>query len=67
MGLVTTVHAKREGMERKLTAILCASVAGYSRLAGLDEEGTHQTLKVHLGLLMRPSEITASARIFDDG
>ena len=38
-------------MDRKLTAILYADVAGYSRLTGLDEEGTHQTLKVHLGLL----------------
>lgn len=38
-------------MERKLTAILYADVGGYSRLAGLDEEGTHQTLKAHLGAL----------------
>jgi adenylate cyclase len=42
---------KGEGMDRKLTAILYADVAGYSRLTGLDEEGTHQTLKAHLGLL----------------
>ena len=27
-------------MERKLSAILAADVAGYSRLMGLDEEGT---------------------------
>jgi hypothetical protein len=26
---------------RRLTAILAADVAGYSRLMGLDEEGTH--------------------------
>ena len=31
-------------MERKLTAILCADVYGYSRLMGEDEEGTLQTL-----------------------
>jgi adenylate cyclase len=31
-------------MERKLTAILCADVYGYSRLMGEDEEGTLRTL-----------------------
>ncbi len=31
-------------MERKLTAILCADVHGYSRLMGEDEEGTLRTL-----------------------
>ena len=29
---------------RKLTAILAADVAGYSRLMGADEEGTHERL-----------------------
>ena len=29
---------------RKLTAILCADVAGYSRLMGADEEATIETL-----------------------
>lgn len=38
-------------MERKLSAILYADVAGYSRLTGADEVGTHQRLKVHLGAL----------------
>ena len=28
-------------VERKLTAILCADVFGYSRLMGEDEEATH--------------------------
>src|SRR6266481_6990669 len=32
-------------VERRLAAILSADVAGYSRLTGLDEEGTHATLK----------------------
>ena len=32
------------GVERKLTAILCADVYGYSRLMGEDEEATHRTL-----------------------
>ena len=33
--------------ERRLTAILAADVAGYSRLMGADEEGTHARLKAH--------------------
>src|ERR1700686_127089 len=39
---------------RRLTAILAADVAGYSRLMGLDEEGTHERLKAHLGELVEP-------------
>jgi adenylate cyclase len=46
-----------ERVERRLTAILAADVAGYSRLTGLDEEGTHARLKDHLGSLVDP-EIT---------
>jgi TolB-like protein/class 3 adenylate cyclase/Tfp pilus assembly protein PilF len=38
-------------MERKLTAILYADVAGYSRLTGADEKGTFESLKVRLALL----------------
>jgi adenylate cyclase len=30
---------------RKLTAIVAADVAGYSRLVGLDEEGTLQRIR----------------------
>ena len=33
---------------RRLTAILAADVAGYSRLMGTDEEGTHERLRAHL-------------------
>src|SRR5215208_132951 len=33
---------------RRLTAILAADVAGYSRLMGDDEEGTHERLKAIL-------------------
>ena len=33
---------------RRLAAILAADVAGYSRLMGVDEEGTHERLKAHL-------------------
>jgi TolB-like protein/class 3 adenylate cyclase/Tfp pilus assembly protein PilF len=32
-------------MERKLTAILAADIAGYTRLMGTDEEGTHAALR----------------------
>jgi adenylate cyclase len=39
---------------RRLTAILAADVAGYSRLMGADEEGTHERLKAHLGELVDP-------------
>jgi adenylate cyclase len=34
-------------LERKLTAILCADVYGYSRLMGEDEEGTLRTLSAY--------------------
>ena len=39
---------------RRLAAILAADVAGYSRLMGADEEGTHERLKAHLGQLIEP-------------
>jgi len=39
---------------RRLTAILAADVAGYSRLMGLDEEGTHERLRAHLRELIDP-------------
>jgi adenylate cyclase len=35
------------GVERKLTAILCADVHGYSRLMGENEEATVRTLSTH--------------------
>ena len=38
-------------LPRKLAAILYADVAGYSRLTGEDEEGTHRTLSEYLDLL----------------
>jgi len=39
---------------RRLAAILAADVAGYSRLMGLDEEGTHERLKAHFRELVEP-------------
>ena len=43
-----------ERVERKLAAILAADVAGYSRLMGMDEEGTHARLKAHRSELIEP-------------
>jgi adenylate cyclase len=40
--------------ERKLAAILAADVAGYSRLMGMDEEGTHARLKTYRRELIDP-------------
>jgi adenylate cyclase len=39
---------------RRLAAILAADVAGYSRLMGVDEEGTHERLRAHLLELVDP-------------
>src|SRR5713101_6403982 len=38
-------------MGRKLTAIFCADVFGYSRLTGEDEEATHRTLRSYRKLI----------------
>ena len=38
-----------KSLERELAAIFNADVAGYSRLTGEDEEGTHCALSVYLG------------------
>jgi class 3 adenylate cyclase len=39
---------------RRLAAILAADVAGYSRLMGADEEGTHERLRGHFRDLVDP-------------
>jgi len=39
---------------RRLAAILALDVAGYSRLMGVDEEGTHERLKTHHRQLVEP-------------
>ena len=39
---------------RRLAAILAADVVGYSRLMGVDEEGTHERLQAHLRELVDP-------------
>ena len=38
-------------MERRLAAILCADLYGYSCLMGEDEEATHRTLTSHRKLI----------------
>ena len=38
---------QRERVERRLTAILAADVAGYGRLMGEDETGTLARLRTH--------------------
>jgi adenylate cyclase len=48
---------------RRLTAILAADVAGYSRLMGADEEGTHERLKAHLRALVDPKIAEHRGRI----
>src|SRR5207253_9065329 len=48
---------------RRLTAILAADVAGYSRLMGADEEGTHERLKAHLHELVNPKIAEHRGRI----
>jgi adenylate cyclase len=48
---------------RRLAAILAADVAGYSRLMGTDEEGTHERLKAHRRELVDPKIGEHSGRI----
>jgi len=48
---------------RRLAAILAADVAGYSRLMGADEEGTHERLKGHLRELVEPKIAEHRGRI----
>jgi adenylate cyclase len=43
-----------ERVERRLVAILCADVVGFSRLMSADEEGTLAALKAHRRELIDP-------------
>src|SRR6516165_3586724 len=52
-----------ERVERRLTAILAADVAGYSRLMGVDEEGTLAGLKAHRRELVDPKIAEHRGRI----
>src|SRR5262249_32297412 len=57
------VALSTERVERRLTAILAADVAGYSRLTGMDEEGTHARLTDHLRTLVDPKIAEHRGRI----
>src|ERR1700730_13348973 len=48
---------------RKLAAILAADVVGYSRLMGIDEEGTLEQLKAHRRELIDPKIAEHHGRI----
>jgi TolB-like protein/class 3 adenylate cyclase len=52
-----------EPVERRLTAILAADVAGYSRLIGTDEEGTLARLKAFRKTLVDPTIAKHRGRI----
>jgi adenylate cyclase len=52
-----------ERVERRLAAILAADVAGYSRLMGIDEEGTLARLKAVRKALVDPTIATHRGRI----
>jgi class 3 adenylate cyclase len=52
-----------ERVERRLAAILAGDVAGYSRLMGLDEEGTLAALKGHRRAVVDPKIAEHRGRI----
>jgi len=52
-----------EQMERRLTAILAADVAGYSRLVAADEEATITRFATHLAELVQPAIANRRGRI----
>src|ERR1700716_4122210 len=52
-----------QAVERKLTAILAADIAGFSRLVGLDEEGTLARLRVLRRELIDPEIASHRGRI----
>jgi adenylate cyclase len=53
----------QDRIERRLAAILAADVAGYSRLTGVDEEGTHVQLQAHLRALVEPKVAEHRGRV----
>jgi adenylate cyclase len=46
---------ERAHLKRRLTAVLIADIAGYSRLMSLDEEGTHLRLSQYLKTSIEPT------------
>ena len=53
----------KQPVERRLAAILAADVAGYSRLMGADEEGTHERLRAHLREVADPKISSHRGRV----
>src|SRR5260221_12849150 len=53
----------RDRVERRMAAILAADVVGYSRLMGVDEEGTLAELKAHRAALIDPKVAAHRGRI----
>src|SRR6516162_2064399 len=62
--LARSGRVAEERVERRLAAILCADVAGYSRLMGADEEGTLAALKSDRRELIDPLIAQHRGRIF---
>ena len=67
-GTLSAIHptwwgAATMATTRRLAAILAADVAGYSRLMGADEEGTHERLKAHLDGVVNPKIAEHRGRI----
>src|SRR5947209_7984718 len=56
-------EAMKHPIDRRLAAILAADVAGYSRLMGADEEGTHERLKAVRRQLVDPKITEHHGRI----
>jgi adenylate cyclase len=52
-----------ERVDRRLAAFLAADIAGYSRLMGVDEEGTLRQLKAHRKALVDPKITEHRGRI----
>jgi adenylate cyclase len=53
----------KQPVERRLAAIVVADVAGYSRLMGTDEEGTHERLRARFRELVDPKTEEHHGRI----
>src|SRR5262249_3428348 len=62
-GSIAAMNNGRDRVERRLMAVLAADVAGYSRLMGADEEGTHAALTVLRRELVDPKIAEHRGRI----
>ena len=60
-GNLRSAAMTQERPERRLTAVLAADVAGYSRLMGVDEEGTLAALKEARVAAADHAKVTQSA------